>query len=143
MYIVNVEGFIADNDRYLMVIRSDREEHAPGTLSVPGGKVETAGFAAAILEATLRREIMEEVGVEVEAEMTYIESKLFTIDNGVAVVDIVFLCRYRSGTPTALDPAEVAALQWMRAADVLAHPKLPPWTRDSLLLVEAARQRSS
>lgn len=139
MYILNVEGFITDGEHYLMIMRSAQEEHAPGALSVPGGKVEAQGFANTILEATLRREILEEVGVEVDDEMIYVESKLFTTDAGVPVVDIVFLCRYRSGTPTIIDRAEVAAIQWMTAAEVFAHPATPPWTRDSMTLVERLR----
>lgn len=131
-YIVNVEAFISDGERYLMLIRSEQEEHAPGTLSVPGGKVEDSAPQGDILEQTVRREILEEVGIEVEKEMRYVESKLFAVASGVLVIDIVFLCRYRSGTPRITDPAEVGAIAWMRPEEILAHPKTPPWTRASL-----------
>ncbi|HEV2108156.1 MAG TPA: NUDIX domain-containing protein [Thermomicrobiales bacterium] len=73
-----------------------------GTLSVPGGKVEDAGVAADVLEATLRREIAEEVGIQVEDELAYVESKSFVADNGDPCVDIVFLCRYRDGEAAPL-----------------------------------------
>ncbi len=131
-YIVNVEAFISDGERYLMLIRSEQEEHAPGTLSVPGGKVEDSAAQDDILEQTVRREIFEEVGIEVEEELRYVESKLFAVASGALVIDIVFLCRYRSGTPRIADTSEVAAIVWMRPEEILAHPKTPPWTRASL-----------
>ncbi len=64
-YIVNVEAVVHRKDRYLMVVRGAGESHAPGLLSLVGGKVEAAGDAQQILEATLRREIREETGIEV------------------------------------------------------------------------------
>ncbi len=136
-YIVNVEGAIVKDSRYLMVVRGE-EEYAPGGLSFPGGKVEGAGNADSVLEETLRREIAEEVGLEVHAEMAYVRSSAFVAE-GDPVVDIVFLCRWKSGTAIAVDPAEVAAVRWMTTAEAIAHPDAPPWTRISLELAEKAR----
>ena len=64
MFVVNVEGAIERNGRYLMIVRGPGESHAPGALSFPGGKVEPTDEAENELESTLRREISEEVGVE-------------------------------------------------------------------------------
>jgi 8-oxo-dGTP diphosphatase len=140
-YIVNVEGAIVrpDDGRYLMVIRGEQESHAPGVLTFIGGKVEDAGIADNVLEETLRREIREEAGVEVFDEMAYVESKAFFADDGDPVVDVVFLCRYRSGRPTVGDPGEVAAVCWMTLEEILGHPKTPPWTRHSIQLAEDRR----
>jgi len=55
---------IWDGDRCLMAFRSEQEAHAGGTLAFPGGKAEGTDAAGA-LEETLRREIREEVGIEV------------------------------------------------------------------------------
>src|SRR5262245_13007556 len=104
MYIVNVEAAIVKDGRYLIIVRGERETHAAGALSMVGGKVEAAGSVKGILEVSLRREIAEEVGVEVADELEYVESKSFVADDGDPVVDIVFLCRYRSGEPTSRDP---------------------------------------
>ncbi len=136
-YIVNVEGAVVKDGQYLMVVRT-AEEYAPGGLNFPGGKVEGAGKLDAILEETLRREILEEVAVEVHDEMIYVRSSAF-IAEGDPVVDIVFLCRHKSGTALAADPAEVAAVRWMTAAEAIAHPETPPWTRSSVELAEEKR----
>ena len=82
-YIVNVEGAIVKDGRYLMVVRGE-EEYAPGGLNFPGGKVEGAVIADDVLEETLRREIAEEVGLEVHAEMAYLRSSAFVAEGGVA-----------------------------------------------------------
>lgn len=136
-YVVNVEGAIAKDGHYLMVVRGE-EEFAPGGLNFPGGKVEGAEGADDVLEETLRREIAEEVGLEVEDEMAYLRSSAFLAE-GDPVVDVVFLCRWKSGEARALDPSEVAAVRWMTAAEAVAHPETPPWTRLSLELAEEVR----
>ena len=136
-YIVNVEGAICKDGQYLMIVRGE-EEYAPGGLNFPGGKVEEAGNSDDVLEETLRREISEEVGLEVHAEMAYIRSSSFFAE-GDRVVDVVFLCRWQSGEAVAADPAEVAAVHWMTAAKVIAHPETPRWTRLSLELAEQVR----
>jgi len=136
-YIVNVEGAIVKDGCYLMVVRGE-QEYAPGGLSFPGGKVEGAGSADDVLEDTLRREIAEEVGPEVHREMAYLRSSAFLAE-GEPVVDVVFLCRWKSGEAVAADPAEVAAVRWMTAAEATAHPETPPWTRLALELAEKVR----
>ena len=137
--MVNVEAVVADGERYLMVVRSLAEEHAPGGLSLPGGKVESAGVCSEILEETARREVLEETGVEIEPNPVYLWSSSFVADNGWPVVDVVFLCRYRSGTADARQAEEVAAVRWMTAGEIFATAGLAPWTRRSIELAEERR----
>lgn len=82
LYIVNVEAAIYKDDKWLIIKRSEKEEHAPGLLSFVGGKVETNVAQDGILEETLRREIIEEVGIKVSETIHYVESKSFVLDNG-------------------------------------------------------------
>jgi len=142
-YIVNVEAAVVDRTgRYLMVVRGEDEEHAAGMLSLIGGKVEVDDPAADVFEATLHREILEETGVGVHSDMTYVESKVFFgEENGerVPVVDVVFLCRYRDGTAVVGDPNEVAEVRWMTVDEISEHPKTPIWTRQSVERCEARR----
>lgn len=138
-YIVNIEGVICRDDRYLVVVRSEQEPHAPGTLSFPGGKVEGILNQPDVLEQTLRREVMEETGVELAPELVYLESKAFGADDGDPVVDIVFLGRYAAGQAHAADLAEVAAVEWLTADEIFQHPKAPVWTKNSLAKAEARR----
>jgi ADP-ribose pyrophosphatase YjhB (NUDIX family) len=136
-YIVNVEAAIVKESHYLLVVRGE-EEYAPGGLNFPGGKVEGVDHADDVLEETLRREIAEEVGLEVHDEMAYLRSSAFLAE-GEPVIDVVFLCRWKSGEAHAADPAEVAAVHWLTAAEAMAHPETPPWTRLALELAERVR----
>ena len=139
-FVVNVEGAIEKEGRYLMIVRGADVAHAPGALSFPGGKVEAADGPDDALESTLRREIREEVGVEVEVDMRYVESRRFDTDDGKRVLSVTFLCRYRSGAPSAA-PAEVQAVRWMTPEQILRDA--PPWFRpEKMRRIEDARRRS-
>lgn len=138
-FIVNIEGAIWREGRYLTIIRGAEESHAAGALSFVGGKVETAAAQEkTIFENTLRREIREEVGLEID-EITYVESRLFAASDGDLVINIVFLCRCQSGIVTIFDPGEVAAFAWLTPAEIRAHPATPPWIQDYLSSIEQVR----
>ncbi|CAA9579180.1 MAG: hypothetical protein AVDCRST_MAG86-2582 [uncultured Truepera sp.] len=131
LFIVNVEGVVRRGGTYLLSVRSERESHAPGTLSLPGGKVEVGDAAQDTLEHTLKRETLEETGVEV-VNPVYLESKWFRADDGEPVVDIVFLCEYAGGVAETGDSNEISAVMWLTAAEVAVHSKAPAWTRQSI-----------
>jgi 8-oxo-dGTP diphosphatase len=138
-YLVNVEAAILHEGRYLMIVRGPRESHAAGGMAFPGGKVEGAGSADDILEETLRREVREEVGIEVGQQMAYLQSSAFVTDSGEPVIDVVLLCCLERGVPRVADPDEVSAIQWMVADELLAHPRVPIWTKRSIRRAEAVR----
>ena len=108
--VVNVEGAIVQDGRFLMIIRGAEEAHAAGTLGLPGGKFDSAGPTEMVLEATLDREVQEEVGITIHDDMEYVHSTFFVSDDGEPVVNVAFLCRYHSGIPTIIDHGEVADL---------------------------------
>jgi 8-oxo-dGTP diphosphatase len=146
-YVVNVEAFVWDGTpapegRYLMMVRGASEEIAPGALAPPGGKVEATGGEQDIIEATLRREVLEEVGVEV-VDHVYVESHAFEGQfdgRPIVVVDLVFLCRYASGEPQAQDPEEVAGIEWLTPAALRSDPRALPFTLASFDRVEDVRR---
>ena len=135
-HIVNVEGAVIKGNRLLTVIRSEAEEHAAGTLSFIGGKVEFADRQSSILEATLKREILEEVGVEI-GKIQFITSTAFFADDGQSVVNIVFVCEWQAGEAQVLDSDEVASVQWLTVEEIRNHPKTPPWILEYTELIEA------
>lgn len=139
-YIVNIEAVIYKDDRYLLARRGPGESYLPGVLTLVGGKVEDAGVSDSTFEATLHREIKEEIGIQVEDNMIYLESKSFIAsDDGSPVIDVVFLCQYKSGEPTIIDPQETAEICWMTAAEILNNTSVPPWTKQSIALAEKHR----
>ena len=94
MFIVNVEAFVCReaDGRYLMIERGASEEIAPGTLVPPGGKVELDDPREDTLARVLRREVLEEAGVEV-ADERLAESKVFEgsfSGRMLPILDLVF-----------------------------------------------------
>ena len=138
-YIVNVEAAIYKEDKWLIIKRSEKEEHAPGLLSLVGGKVETKVAENSVLEESLIREIMEEVGIKVNNTFHYVESKAFISNIGQAVIDIVFLCQYLSGEPKAMSSEEVAEVYWMSSSEILESKSSPIWLKESIERAEQIR----
>jgi ADP-ribose pyrophosphatase YjhB (NUDIX family) len=139
MFVVNVEGAIEQGGRYLMIVRGADVSHAPGALSFPGGKVEPNDGPDEAFESTLRREIREEVGVEIGDEVVYVDSRRFDTDDGRQALNVTFLCRFRSGTPTA-NADEVESVRWMTVEEILR--EAPPWFKPAKMQrIEEARLR--
>lgn len=137
MFIVNVEGAIRKNDKWLIIERSKKEEHAGGLLSLVGGKVDKEGNSLDILERTVKREILEEVGVNVKDRLNYVHSTSFVTDKGENVVDIVFLCEYESGEAFPKSPDEVEAVLWLTTEEVLSHLNSPIYLKESIKCAES------
>lgn len=141
MYIVNVEGAVFQGEKWLVIKRSAKEEHAGGTLSLVGGKVELEANTLDILEKTVKREIYEEVGIEVKQNPKYLYSSSFTLANGQHVLNIVFLCEYDKGTAHCKSPDEVEEVHWMTYEQIMCHPDAPPWTKESIQRAAAQREK--
>ncbi|MBK3496304.1 NUDIX domain-containing protein [Viridibacillus sp. YIM B01967] len=135
MFIVNVEGAIYQNGKWLLIRRSEKEEHAGGLLSLVGGKVEKDGTSSDILEGTLKREIYEEVGIEV-SNLRYVNSSFFVTDSGLNVVDIVFLCDHQSGEAYAKCPDEVDDVCWMSTQEILNNAALPIYLKGNIKMAD-------
>ncbi|TMW73453.1 NUDIX hydrolase [Alteribacter natronophilus] len=140
MFVVNVEGAVHSDGKWLMIRRSDKEDHASGMIALPGGKAEREGNTSDILERTVKREIEEETGVLVHDKLTYVHNTSFVTEKGIHVVDIVFLCKYKSGEASAKDPNEVSEVLWMTAEEILEDPFIEIWPKNS---IRFARQKLS
>ncbi|WP_096435015.1 NUDIX hydrolase [Alteribacter populi] len=141
MFIVNVEGAVFHNGKWLIIKRSAKEDHGPGMLSLVGGKAEREGNTTDILERTLKREIEEEVGIRVKEGMHYVHNTSFVSDTGIHVVDIVFLCEYESGIAHPKSHEEVAGVYWMAYEEILNHRYVPIWPKNSIRYAEAVRKK--
>jgi 8-oxo-dGTP diphosphatase len=139
MFVVNVEGAIHRNGKWLLILRSEKEEHGGGSLSLVGGKCEIEGFSSDILERTLKREILEEVGSEV-ANLRYVNSSSFVTESGINVIDIVFLCHHKSGEPYAKSREEVDEVIWMTTTEILALTDLPVYLKENIKLADKMLQ---
>jgi 8-oxo-dGTP pyrophosphatase MutT (NUDIX family) len=62
-YVVMVEVVLVRAGQFLIALRSEQEEHAGGTLCLPGGGVDWRRTEQDVLEATAARELLEEVSM--------------------------------------------------------------------------------
>ena len=86
--MVAVKGIIINNNKILIVKRSDEDEVVAGTWETPGGKIEFGEK----LEAALIREVKEEVGLDVSVGAN-IYSATFMSSPDRQVVIITYLCK--------------------------------------------------
>ncbi|WP_144124981.1 NUDIX hydrolase [Catellatospora sichuanensis] len=140
-FVVNVEVHLHQDGRWLLIRRSEQEAHAAGLLSGVGGKAEPGtGEMTDILEETARREVAEEIAVDLTGvPLTYVESSLFTADDGDLVVNVVFAADLPADArPVVAAPDEVAAIQLMTVEEAEDDPKCPYWISRSLRRAAAA-----
>jgi 8-oxo-dGTP diphosphatase len=126
-YVVNVSVLLRRRGQWLLIRRGAGESHAPGRLCDIGGKVDShAAPGSGILESTARREVLEEVGLDITGvPLRFAESALFSTDDGDPVVNVLFAADLPDGPqPRIAAPAEVAELHWPtlpEAAERLQH----------------------
>ena len=140
LYGVNPEAAVYRGNQYLIATRSEEEEHAGGTIGLTGGGIMPQDqLEGDVIKATLRREVLEEINVTLGA-MDYVRSWIFDY-RGTPILGMAFLCEYASGEARAVDPAEVSAVAWMTAEEILAHPKCPEWLPPTITACEVLRHQ--
>ncbi len=87
MFKIAVSAFIVNQNKILLLKRSDNESFLPGRWEVPGGGVDVGES----LEQGVMREVNEEAGIEVTVKdlFGYFE---FVDGKGVQTVNLNFLC---------------------------------------------------
>ncbi len=128
MYNIVVNGVIFNNEgKILIAQRASKDDHEPGMWTTPGGTVEDGDEEFNIVEATLQREIMEEVGVTIKPSILPITNNTFTKNDGTKVLALVYLCEYKSGEARPLD--EMDSIAWVDISK-LDQYAFPPNVRD-------------
>lgn len=106
---VGVGAFIVnDRNEFLMLLRSKDSKVEPGTWMIPGGKVDFNEK----MEDTVKREIMEEIGVELE-----VVEPIKTNDHiipGQHWVTTTFLCKIKGGEPVIKEPHKHDDIKWFK-----------------------------
>ena len=119
-YCVIVNAIVVKDNKVLLAQRSTKEKHVPGCWSPPGGKLEETGTVWYALEKTVKREVFEETGVEVEDEMRLLVNNTFNHkEDDLLVISNVFLCKYKSGEPKPLEGT--VAVAWIGEDEINNH----------------------
>ena len=141
-FVVNVEVYLHRDGRWLLIRRGAREAHAPGLIGGVGGKAEPGDAGPGVLEQIARREVAEEVAVDLTGvELAYVASASFVTDDGDPVINVVFSGAMPTGTqPVAVSTDEVAELLWLSPGEAESNPDCPPWVVRDLRAAAAAAQ---
>ena len=109
-HIVAVTAFIKNSigDKFLIVKRSKNEIAYPSKWAFPCGKVEKGQN---IME-TLRREVLEEVGLDIEDYKKYLKDFTFVRPDGHNVVGLCFVVKSKSEDVKISDDFE--EFQWIK-----------------------------
>ena len=110
-FVANVVVYREEDGRCLILKRHEREKAHPGKYAVPGGKLEWEDLPIEkptringdildyedSVEKLLKREVLEEAGIEIENEFTYINSVAFIRADEIPVILVKFAAKYKSG----------------------------------------------
>jgi 8-oxo-dGTP pyrophosphatase MutT (NUDIX family) len=106
VHYVAVTGIVVKDDKFLICKRAEWEKAFPGRWTVPGGKVKVLDYALRqkdtphhwynVLEDALKREIEEEVGLEVEG-IGYVTSMVYIRDDWIPCLIISLYCYAKDG----------------------------------------------
>lgn len=121
LHEVAITAIIIKDGKYLITRRSPNKKRFPGKWTVPGGKMETNDYLALpkdtefywynVLERTLKREVKEEVGLEV-SNVEYLTSLATVHDDGAPSLVISCIADHVSGE-VKLQEGETDAFEWV------------------------------
>lgn len=125
LHEVAITAIVVKDRKYLITRRSANKKRFPNMWTVPGGKLETKDYLDFpkdtehywynVLEQTLRREVKEEVGIEID-NIQYVTSLATVHQDGAPSLVISCVADYVSGDIT-LDPSESDKFAWVTLLD--------------------------
>jgi len=121
LHEVAITAIIVKDGKFLITRRSPNKKRFPGKWTVPGGKLETNDYLALpkdtefywynVLERTLSREVMEEVGLEIK-NVEYLTSLATVHDDGSPSLVISCIADHVSGE-VKLQEEESDKYEWV------------------------------
>ena len=131
-YAVTVCVLIHRGGSLLLALRAPGVGYAPNMIGMIGGHVDVADPERDVLEAAARREVVEEVGLDLSGvPLTYLESEFFITNDGERQITVTFSAPAPAGhEPYVNAPDELTEVGWWTLDDLEADPRCPPWLPD-------------
>lgn len=133
-FVANVVVYRDSDKKCLILKRHEREKAHPNKYAVPGGKLEWVNlpldkptrvngnildFENAIGDL-LKREVLEEAGVEIEDDLVYINNVAFVREDEIPCILVKFAAKYKSGD-VKLQQGSFSDYAWVDAEEVQKH----------------------
>jgi 8-oxo-dGTP pyrophosphatase MutT (NUDIX family) len=147
LHEVAITAIIIKGDKYLITKRSSKKRRFPGMWTVPGGKMETDDYLKLpkdtefywynVLERTLKREVKEEVNIDID-HIEYVTSLATVHEDGSPSLVISCLADYVSGD-VRLNPEESEEHAWVSLEEAKNY-QLLDGIYDELVMAENQRK---
>jgi 8-oxo-dGTP diphosphatase len=138
---LKVVGVAIEHDNKFLIIKRPEGKHAGGLLAFPGGKVEEIDEQHEwdILKAAAKREILEEVGLDLKDDLKYIISNYFVDSHGVHVIDTIFHCKIeKTDLKINASAREVPEYYWLTTEEINKAYNSPPWLKKYVQYIRQA-----
>lgn len=146
LHEVAITAIIVKDGKYLIIRRSPNKKRFPGLWTVPGGKLETSDYLELekdtehywynVLERTLRREVKEEVGIDIR-NIDYLTSLATVHQDGAPSLVISCIADYASGE-VVLQKEESDKFAWVSSEEGKNY-KLIDGIHDELVMADNKR----
>ena len=147
LHEVAITAIVVKDGKYLITRRSLNKKRWPGQWTVPGGRLEvsdytswpkdTHGYWYNVLEKTLRREVKEEVGLEIK-DITYVTSLATVHEDSSPSLVISCMAEWAGGEVT-LQKEECDEFVWVTTEEAKNY-KLIDGIEDELARADNARK---
>lgn len=128
-YLVVVECILEYKGRILLLERP-KGVHAEGLLAFPGGKVEEGDERFQVLEEAVKREVKEEMGIDILDPIRYVCSSFFVDSFGVEVIDVIFYVHLeKSEKEVTASLREAPQWGWYTVDEIEKDPRSPEWLK--------------
>ena len=132
-HIVAVTALIQNSEGKILLVKRGMHEIAfPGKWALPGGKLEKGETVF----DTLKREVMEEVGLEIEDAHTYVRNYSFVRPDGHHVAGFVFQVYVKKGEVHI--SSDFSAFVWLAPDELSLYDHIPGLEKE-FAFVKSAR----
>lgn len=105
---IGLAAIIRKEKKVLMGLR--RGSHQEGTFGLPGGPLD---FLENPIERAVRREVLEETGLEVGRISFYDFTNDLMVEEGKHYVTLFYNCDYIGGEPKLMEPHKCSLWKWV------------------------------